>query len=399
MPPKYHRTASAHKHDLLVSLRKNEFYHLPEFYIRARAWYKAEIDRHLSAVSPASDHSSAAEQARPAVRHHPGVPPSDSPTTRRIQPPRSAKRLAAPPSDLATTKRSRRSDNRDGGIINAQKTGDYTLPSKQFERFLALQRDDPSSGDGDQLVLPPPTAGAERRRRSLRDRDLRVASSPVLPGIHVAYCMLGLEDVVEFKVLELLKSNLSSHNGANDPTKKAEEGGRKCLLELRKYKYKQRFKPAWGVEEPGEEWRLNRDRPSPDNDPGDYAGLMIEEEGEKLATTTGSGTGTPVSSVVLAKKAGNVRDLKVLVELSREERSRTGTPAPVAEMQLSPTLGRWQLDGVGDMGGGKSKRKRMKVESLDGKIVETELGLRFAVDLCEAIEGRRVKDGVKILMV
>lgn len=348
MPPKYHPDASAHKHGLLLSLRKNEFYHLPEFYIRARAWYKAEIDRHLSTPS-ASD---ASEQARPA--HHQEVS-----EPRRIQPPRSAKRLA-PSSDLAPSKAAKRSRNGNGS--STQKTGDYTLPPKQLERFLVLTK------ESDQVPIG------------------RREDEALLPGVHVAYFVLGLEGAVEFKMLELLKNT----NGSN-----AKEGNStKCLLALRKYKYKQGFKPAWEVEEPAEEWRLNRDHSSPSSTHGD-ASLGISKE-EQLVS--GEGKGALLPRVVLAKKAGNAGELKVMVE-SRGERSRTETPAPVAEMQLSPTLGKWRLDGIGDMGGGVSKKKKMKVESLDGKIVETELGLRFAVDLCEAVEGRGVQDGVRILMV
>ncbi|KAK3906074.1 hypothetical protein C8A05DRAFT_30076 [Staphylotrichum tortipilum] len=77
--------------------------------------------------------------------------------------------------------------------------------------------------------------------------------------------------------------------------------------------------------------------------------------------------------------------------------------APEAEMQVSPTLGRWGAH-AREVGGGDGGETGLLVEDLGANVVEVS-GLRFAVDLCHCVpvvgeeEGARWAEGARVLML
>ena len=73
--------------------------------------------------------------------------------------------------------------------------------------------------------------------------------------------------------------------------------------------------------------------------------------------------------------------------------------APEADMEISPTLGRWRRHSSLGIGTG------LPVEDLGANVVEV-CGLRFAVDLCACSASNRglgaetaVEDGARVLML
>ncbi|KAK4133727.1 hypothetical protein BT67DRAFT_456517 [Trichocladium antarcticum] len=129
---KYYFTEDALKHDL-AALKRGDIYDKHEFYTRAKAWYKAEIDRlvHLARVkeenspddnkqpepNPPVTAPTRTSITNPRSPTHPRTTPKPKPETTptRIQPTRAAKRKAAPEqspahrsTDPPTKKRQRR---------------------------------------------------------------------------------------------------------------------------------------------------------------------------------------------------------------------------------------------------------------------------------------------------
>jgi hypothetical protein len=131
------------------------------------------------------------------------------------------------------------------------------------------------------------------------------------------------------------------------------------------------FEPAAALA-PGEDWRPPTIKPGPNAPSIDHAN-----------STRNDAPGVPPHTISWA--ADEV--------FRRQEMNRRTGQAPEADMEISPTLGRW---GPGKTG----KDKGLPVEDLVANVVEVS-GLRFAVDLCACrfVGGLGAVEGVRILML
>ncbi|KAK4225727.1 hypothetical protein QBC38DRAFT_546548 [Podospora fimiseda] len=325
MPPnpskvtKYYPSPTAHKHDL----RKNEYYTLTEFYSRVKAWYKAEIDRYSQnspSITTNTDHDALLNNS---TDHDPGPDPPFPPPKRRIQPSRSSKRLAPQTTDTTVAVKRKTKPS-------ITSIGDYILPLRQYYNYETF-----TSKKDDEAALP---QGREYEK---------------LPGTAVAYFLLAVEDSVKRKIDDLPKIG-------------SKEGIKKCVSELKKYKFGERFESASTLEEEGKGWK-----------PSDQKTVENEANiGRKRKEKDDVPDGTAIC--------------------------RLGSPAPIAEMIVSPTLGRWG-PGLLDASGGVKKRRRRGAgtEDLEEKVVDAleSLGLKFAVDLCRVGLPWKVEEGARVLML
>ncbi|KAK3942663.1 hypothetical protein QBC46DRAFT_255841 [Diplogelasinospora grovesii] len=330
---KYFFTEGALKHDL-QALRRGAVYIKDEFYKRAKAWYKAEIDR---------------------------PKPETAPT--RVQPSRSAKRKIADyavntsrPTSSGTAAKAAIIPNptTDTPEYTPETKGDYELAEYDWQQFQ-----NHNSGEH------PPALS-----------HIQLA----LLGLDVAYFSIRLEKAVNSKVTDLLHNkrtsaldlelgpgrsymcaagaafhnhHLDSHSTPPTAPSEEEEGDRE----------EKEFKPAAAFS-PGEDWR-------------------------PPTTTTTSGT---------------VRNgLSFWAVGCRRSSSDKNAKAPEAEMETSPTLGKWPFN-TENAPADSFKDLPLEDYTESKSIVEVS-GLKFAVDVCatwdlseqEELEGGR--QGACIVML
>ncbi|KAK3292377.1 uncharacterized protein B0H64DRAFT_308081, partial [Chaetomium fimeti] len=223
---KYYFTEDALEHDL-AALKKGEVYDRDEFFKRARAWYKAEIDRilHLETVQQqemlqAASNLAVSKQGAPESLT-PAAPNKDSElvpcrlaearsqTPTRIQPDRAAKRKAAalPPAKRPPRRKKTEPDPAQTVIpaaiqqqglqsvdshrpkTEAETRGDYTLAAFDWAQFL-------NGNQGEHHPSP--------------------WSYVQLQGLDVAYFCMRLEKAVEGQISELLaEKGLGTEPDAN----------------------------------------------------------------------------------------------------------------------------------------------------------------------------------------
>lgn len=162
------------------------------------------------------------------------------------------------------------------------------------------------------------------------------------------------------------------------------------------------FQPAAALA-PGEDWR-------PPIIAGDLqpAGNSLNQKTAKDTITQDTTTGICIAPTGSSSSSSWAAD-----EVSRREEIKrravaAAGPAPEADMEISPTLGRWRRHSLG-IGGG------LPVEDLGANVVEVA-GLRFAVDLCatstfgggaaggggagnRGLGAKTVEDGARLLML
>ncbi|KAK0702931.1 hypothetical protein B0T21DRAFT_299653 [Apiosordaria backusii] len=347
---RYHSTEDALKHDL-SALKKGEIYNCNEFYKRAKAWYKAEIDRmlhlqHLEQVIMPTDRSDmfVGYLSFPSKLPTNSINEVKAPT--RTQPSRAAKRKLAQ-TTTAPIPKPPPATRRKTGTAAVSIGGDYTLAPYDWTRSL-LRRDSNTVAAPSPITKPDPQ-----------------------PGLEVAYFSLRLQRATATKISQLLSSGYLQRRNA---------GKLRCALNPagrgKKYRVPREsdFQPAAG-KLPGEDW-------------------------------TSSSPNTPTFGQVL-ERFDTEGDVDV-------ERSRTGTPAPEAPMEVSPTLGRWPVFGSCRPPGWlqdkareqkkpvekefkATKQMRLMAEKLERDNLVEVGGLRFAVDLCQSQDGS--EEGARFVML
>ncbi|KAK0671917.1 hypothetical protein QBC41DRAFT_383887 [Cercophora samala] len=358
------------KHDLLA-LRRGEIYERDEFYKRAKAWYKAEIDREI--LQDAQQKAWNQEKG-PRVVYCYGLRGLDAfggeirggtaPT--RVQPSRAAKRKAAPPPSPRVTKKraTHRKKKEDDWELFPFTGGDYSLDPYDRERAL-VRRDGLSEDDG-----------------------------PTPPDNDVAIFVLRLSRVIATQIAMI-------HTSGYIRRRKA--GKLRCALDSaakrKKYKLPKDgdFQPAAAV--------------LPEED-------LIEEDkaGSRLPDFPNAG------------KTYLVKEFLDEVETKSEKgKGLTGTPpAPEPEMVTSPTLGRWPSSkekknqeaptwdptnhqrwppfSEDDLKWREKREKELNanpkraiLEKLERDCTVVVAGLEFAIDLCKSEMGS--EDGARFVML
>lgn len=191
-----------------------------------------------------------------------------------------------------------------------------------------------------------------------------------LQGLDVAYFVMRVERAVRSKVEEVLergsgekmpvgaKMDRQIGEGGSDDDKAARQECKhvRCALGHR-YEKPPPFEPAAALA-PGEDWRP----------PGGH-----DQVGHRGASAT-----TDNFAVDSDKTSSWAADE---VERREEMNKRAVQAAPEAEMEISPTLGRWPAQRQSMVSLEGKREGRTPVEDLTDNVVEVS-GLRFAVDLC-----------------
>ncbi|KAH6842648.1 hypothetical protein B0I37DRAFT_417818 [Chaetomium sp. MPI-CAGE-AT-0009] len=392
---KYYFTEDALEHDL-AALKRGEVYDRDDFFKRAKAWYKAEIDRilHLESVqqqeilrtasnlvvsSPVAQES----QTLATPNKDPGLVPfrttkAQSQTPTRIQPARAAKRKTAalpqakrPPRrkktepepalaviPAAVQQQGLQATNSSRPKTEAETRGDYTLAAFDWGQFL-------NGNQGEHHPSP--------------------WSYVQLQGLDVAYFCMRLERAVEEQISELLSgqgigseldvnkpqapaadtaSNSYSSAGAQDPIKQP-SGGSKAkpkppathpasLPHHTPHLQTQTHpnpNPLCPLSHPS-----NPPPPPPRPAPFEPAAALAPGEDWRppsTTTTTTTTTTIPITKTPVTltptnpvahnapSPAGPAGTSWAAAEVHRRQQ-RQQTVAPEAEMEISPTLGRWQ---------------------------------------------------------
>ncbi|KAK0615601.1 hypothetical protein B0T17DRAFT_656729 [Bombardia bombarda] len=307
---KYFFTEEALTHDL-AALKKGEIYLKGDFYTRAKAWYKAEIDRivHLKRVENDVERR---QQSRDPYQR--GSSQNEPPNAKHLSPnPSSQYRRAANP-DPAPTK------------------GDYTLAPYDYAQYL---------------------------NKNLNEHHPNLPWSYVqLQGLDAAYFSMRLERAVDAKLAELRDQRqggitIQSGGGLGLMLTGYYRPPVRCALGRTPVVVAPPFEPA-GALAPGEDWRP----PAAARE----SGLMTLPPAWAISASAATvGTRRRTSLRLSAKAAVVVMG---------------AVAAPVAEMQISPTLGRWPTSpkGVGvGVGAGEVW------EDIRDNVVVVS-GLEFAVD-------------------
>ncbi|KAK4199290.1 hypothetical protein QBC40DRAFT_349581 [Triangularia verruculosa] len=366
---RFHSTEDDLKHDA-GALKKGEIYGRDEFYKRAKAWYKAELDRliYLRALEEkkvSAHHPNADGDKQPTADEGADTPAaaSESKGPTRIQPSRAAKRKVPLTTTAPVTKKQARTRKK-AVATNFLHTGlDYTLEAFDWEISNVLL-------DASQS----PNVPVHQHKPDDPESEV---------GRDIAFLLLRLGGQVARIISEI-------HTDGYIKRRKA--GNLRCAvdtaLKARRKKYRlpkeSSFQPAAKVL-PGEDH-------------------VYESEGKKQPTTLYS----------------------LGIDAQEGRSASAGTPAPEAEMMISPTLGRWPVRGVeadrevespeflrdtgcqppdpkeivaferrerelaGDL-------KRPLVEKLERDCTVTVSGLKFAVDLCQSEKGS--EDGARFVML
>ncbi|KAK4149040.1 hypothetical protein C8A00DRAFT_19229 [Chaetomidium leptoderma] len=396
---KYYFTEDALKHDL-AALKKGEVYDKDEFYKRAKSWYKAEIDRliHLERVK-ATAAIPAEKDAEPSPVPVPATIPSSKdqppppPAPIRVQPSRAAKRKAAePPPTKRPPPRKRKApaptaaaDQRPGlpsADPKHETIGDYSLAAYDWAQFLNGNRGEhrPSPWSYVQLQGMDVAYFCVRMGRAVRKkveeihlvRDKAQADSD--PGAKSAKG----EDAAGVK-----KKKTETTQKSQPPKLQIEPVNLKpspfrCALIDHEYpKPTAPFEPAAALA-PGEDWRPPRLIPPTISLGLGQDGDNSRERTPEMIAKTGSWAAEEVSR-------------------RRERERKAGQQAPEAEMEISPTLGRWRRHSDSEA----ERQRGLPVEDLVGANVVEVSGLRFAVDVCSTapFRGLGVEEGVRFLML
>ncbi|KXX78819.1 hypothetical protein MMYC01_200951 [Madurella mycetomatis] len=323
---KYYFTEDALKHDL-AALKRGAVYQKTNFTNEQKPGY-------LGIIYPCEP--------------SPGTPSPKAPT--RIQPPRAAKRKAPEPTLQPPPPRRARQQQ-----TAKQKKTVTTVPARPFRETK-----------GDYTLAP--YDWAQFCNHNQGEHRPSPWSYVQLQGLDVAYFVMRLERAVREKIRDLVTApSIATTNGAGEKQDHEETtgattgagadqrkrfccalaslGARGCSNSL--LPSSPPFKPAAALA-PGEDWRP----PAGGGEDGGHGGLTDAADG------IGRG-GTRGCSSWAADEVGR-----------REERDRQHTPAPDAEMEISPTLGRWP-----------ASERIVATEGLEGHVVEVS-GLRCAMDLC-----------------
>ncbi|KAK3401808.1 hypothetical protein B0T20DRAFT_346073 [Sordaria brevicollis] len=366
---KYFFSEEALIHDL-AALKRGAVYHgEAEFFKRVKAWYKAEVDRLMhrkqvddeikkdsdgkkldelmirpslaitksatttviasqdidsSASSPTSETSrnsvsSESEysdfeddhlkkiktlRATTPIRKNAGLIQTPSPTPARVQPSRAAKRKAdtpaLPPTPAKTPSPKRRkvtllikSSNPEPKTeqpeVIQETKGDYTLSQLDFEEH----------------------------QPDYSDRG------PMADGLDVANFMINLEKAVDNAVSELVASRLGNGVLSLSSPRTSKQGIRARWRRVQSISYPRGHLSGIAVHE--------------SKDKKEEEAEVFEPAGDAVPGEDWRPLKPPLSPIEKPKKGMNKKGLELRLV------SREGTPAPEAEMQISPTLGRWQL--------------------------------------------------------
>ncbi|KAK4034844.1 hypothetical protein C8A01DRAFT_18410, partial [Parachaetomium inaequale] len=377
---KYYFTEDALEHDL-AALQRGAVYGRDEFFKRAKAWYKAEIDRllHLERVresqtlpaADAAEPSPASEAPTTAIENATPIPSrvavvrSQTPT--RIQPARAAKRrAAAPPSTKRPPRRTKTAPAPNPAPIQRrgpqpagpkrtstgdETRGDYALAAYDWAQFLNGNRG---------------------------EHDVSPWSYVQLQGLDVAYFCMRLERAAGEKIEEVLARDVlqvgaqaegAAEDGDADRASARAEEQQPQARKTEKNPYTELqiqirhtpnprcallshsrpssnpkppapFQPAAALA-PGEDWRPPTITTTP-----------------PTSTTTGphlKGTATTsklrvIDNITSVNREPTPTTSWAADEVSRREemnRKQREQQAPEADMEISPTLGRWRRPSSG----------------------------------------------------
>ncbi|GAB1316149.1 hypothetical protein MFIFM68171_06359 [Madurella fahalii] len=404
---KYYFTEDALKHDL-AALKRGAVYEKNEFYNRAKAWYKAEIDRllHLEKVKEEICKSLRSEESNLETFYHyepsPDKTPSKAPT--RIQPPRAAKRKALePPSPKRPRQQQTTKQKKTAPPIQIhpfpETKGDYTLAPYDWAQFRNHNQGEhrPSPWSYVQLQGLDVAYFVMRVEKAVREkiRELRTASSATTSTTTTAAAANTTDGAGEQQEQDETTSTTATTTTtttattatATTTTTTASAGTRqretlRCVLASQGTGGCDKsvppspapFEPAAALA-PGEDWRP----PAAVGGGSGYAGLADAADGI-------TGDGTRGCSSWAADEVSRREERDRVVTSTRQH-----TPAPDAEMEISPTLGRWP-----------ASKSIMLMEDLAGHVVEVS-GLRLGLDLCtcprSSSEVDVVEEGVRFLML
>lgn len=257
------------------------------------------------------------------IRRNAAMVQTPSPTPARVQPSRAAKRKAdtptLPPTPVNTPSPKRRKVTLIIKRPNPQPEAEQPETSKETKGDYTLSELD-----------------SEEYQPNYSDRG------EMAKGLDVANFMINLEKAVDSAVNELVAARLGNGVLSISSPRASNQGISARWRRVQSISYPrgqggfavqnskddeeeeaEMFEPA-GDAVPGEDWRPPK----------------------------------PPRSPIETKKGVNKKGLEIRL-LSRE-----GTPAPEAEMQVSPTLGRWQLADKRASGTSKFGEERLKVENM-----------------------------------
>ncbi|AEO64438.1 uncharacterized protein THITE_158356 [Thermothielavioides terrestris NRRL 8126] len=420
---KYCFTEETLKHDI-AALKRGEIYERDDFFLRAKAWYKAEIDRllHLETVKGEAAQSKTGDidsktlqvgpQPQTAVRRT--KTPARAPS--RIQPDRAAKRKVA---EYTAPKRPPPRKKKGPLLIPVQGTGsvesaqepetkgDYVLAADDWARFVSGNRE---------------------------EHDRSPWSYIQFQGLDVAYFCMRLERALQEKVEEIAsriniqespepeeeskvcdgiflpsKSDAAASQSA-PPQFQAHPRPRlnfRCALG-HSYPRPAPFSPKAALA-PGEDWRPPTTTRGTKIDAVKTATTPPPTPTHDTTTTTNNSSSSSSNSSdslpkITSWAAAEVRRREELTKRAAAAATwqtpsqtapaaaPTTKQAPEAEMEISPTLGRWRApharrapgsgSGSGVVEGSEdSLLLSLPVEDLARNVVEVG-GLRFAVDVC-----------------
>ncbi|KAK3332307.1 hypothetical protein B0T19DRAFT_398089 [Cercophora scortea] len=444
---RYFFVEDALKHDL-GALKRGELYTKSEFYKRARAWYKAEIDRRIhreiveferkwmqdpnppampyqhdqgavqrngvdeskagaepvnqeekteaAAASPREDsppiYDDEYDQDEPVTQEEKktgkrGVKPAKprlAPT--RIQPSRAAKRkvleaaaerAAKRANRAATPARTKTPAPEPKSLAEAPPTT-TTTATTQPPAAATTDKSQPNN-----INLPPPSPPQETKGdytlspldwALFNEAELHRPHNEILDptGIDIAYFSHTLEKAIEAKIASLIARRESQAPPGLTIGQAGTGGGlnllafypqpaMQCALERAGIKVQGPFEPA-GVFIKDEDWRPASSS-EPPTSPGPERMWAVAEVVRRRSTS-------PMRRVVERVTSAVNMDTMPAVEV------------PEAEMEISPTLGRWPASGGVEEG----EEGQMPVEDLRENIVRVS-GLEFAVDLCGSYLG------------
>ncbi|KAK3503823.1 hypothetical protein B0T13DRAFT_142020 [Neurospora crassa] len=254
-----------------------------------------------------------ASRATTPMRQNPKIlqTPSPSPnksTPTRVQPSRAAKRKAEPPSlpltpiQTPSPKRQKVASSikhpspepkvEEPGKEPVEETkGDYSLSKLDLDEFQ------PSYADRGEMA----------------------------DGLDVASFMISVEKAVETAVSELVAARLGNGVLSLFSPRESDQGIRA------------RWRRFGSISHAGGQGRILEAERKDDEDVFEPAGDAVPGEDRRPPVPSRSTLATIELGVVGGKKKGVKKGLKLRLA------SREGTPAPEAKMELSPTLGRWQL--------------------------------------------------------
>lgn len=312
--------------------------------------------------------------------------PSHAQAPTRIQPSRAAKRKAVEPTPAPKRPPARRKKAQAPAPIELE-TGKPTSSSLHLETETEIE----TRGDY--------TLAAHDWAQFLNGNQGEHRPSPwsyVSPqGLDVAYFCMRMERAVGAKIEEILLA-ARQHNpdqsitvsspaeeetdeAAQDPKAKSNPQAAippnlRCALTNHHHHHPEPtpFTPAAALA-PGEDWRPPTSNPNPHPNisptrltPGSGGNIIIPD-----ATTITPNTSNSITTTSWAADEVQRRE-----EINNRAKP-SSTPVPEAEMEISPTLGRWQQQQ-------RKNSELLVVMDLGANVVEVS-GLRFAVDLCRCV--------------